>query len=800
MDGDVTTFWRQLDALRETALAGDIADANRLIATLARRRATGAPEAERARAGMLKLLAESFGLDLDVLALAPFSPQGVPARAMPGFDPAAGQKGLSLVTCCMNREANLKRALASWLVCPEIDEIVIVDWSSTRPVRDALAADGIDDPRIRIVRVENETRWILSWACNLGFRAASGDRILKADADIVLAPDFFARNPLAPGQYIAGNWRTAGEDQAHVNGFFYLHRADLAAVAGFNEFITSYGWDDDDLYDRLDKAGVARCDVARGTIRHLPHSDAERLGGADEGSSAAAELARDTMQKIRRNRLLAHIMPEWDTQKTLMPFDVTRGGTGDLALVRAGWLPHPVPAQVESDVDHYARLELTSWRLGPRVLDLDRARLELLLARPFADLGPLDVELARGDAPEQLAARGGWLLLRTGPEGIAGPAGGAAAFDRLMALAAARGMAVVISGPAEALAETEPEAARACAFIPDWHLPAPPPEVRVADLRGAEPAPRLWRALDWTTATVAALNRPGPAAPALAAVRGRVFADGQHGLGNRLRAIASAAVIAERTERELVVVWQPDAHCDGRFADLFDYAGAVIEEAFPAEAEARGIRLYNYMEVEEGAAKDAPVAVEAAGDLYLRSAYVMNAPLTDWESENRWLRGLTPVAEVREMMAGVRHPNDISAHVRMAGGAAYEHLPWEASDGNWSAEGHAAIAHWREKSHFSHFLKRIDALTAEGRAGRIFLAADAPETYEAFRACYGDRLAMLERAVYDRSAAQLRYALADALLLGRAPLLLGSTWSSFSELAMRMAPQQMVVEMSGKDF
>ena len=56
------------------------------------------------------------------------------------------------------------------------------------------------------------------------------------------------------------------------------------------------------------------------------------------------------------------------------------------------------------------------------------------------------------------------------------------------------------------------------------------------------------------------------------------------------------------------------------------------------------------------------------------------------------------------------------------------------------------------------------------------------------------------RSLFDRSKEQLYYALADAILLSRAPRLLGSTWSSFSELAMRLAPQKMVVEMSGTDF
>lgn len=793
MAGEGTIFWRQLDALREAAQAGDRATAARLLGDLARFRRTGEEGADRARAAMLERLAKEFGLDPVAAPSVPAPPPLTPAR-LPGIA-AAGLDAISLVTCCRDREANLIRALASWLACPEIAEIVVVDWSSKTPVRAALTDAGIADARIRVVRVENEPRWVLSWAFNLGFRVATGDRILKADADILLAPDFFAKNPLEPGTFIAGNWRTAGADQAHVNGFVYLHRADLAAVAGYNDYITTYGWDDDDFYDRLTRQGTARRDVAAGTIRHLPHSDAERLGqGEQSNRSAAGELAADPMLTIRQNRLLAHLLPVWDVHKTPMPFEVTRGGSGDIAVVRMPTLPHPVPAQMLRDTAHYARLELTSWRLGQRVLELDAARLDLLLARPFAELTRVDVDIAASAVPETLSAPGGYLLLRAGAGGIGGIDGGAGAFDRLSALARARGMALAIAAPGPGLPPTDPEAARACAFVPDRPRDRLPP-ISPAALASAAQG-YLAREMAWTPATLAALQ----AAPAIARPRGRLFADGQHGLGNRLRAIASAAVIAEKTGRELVVVWQADAHCDCRLGDLFDYKGAVLDEAFPDRARSLGYRLCTYMELEEGSAKDAPIDASGDSDLYLRSAYVLNSPLTSWEAENRWLRALEPVAEVRDLVARVRQPNDLSAHVRMAGGAAYEHLPYESAQGNWSAEGHAAIAHWRAKSHYSHFLARIDALAEQGLADRLFLAADAPETYAAFADRYGDRLAMLDRAVYDRSAAQLRHALADALLLGRAPRLLGSTWSSFSELALRLAPQDMTVEMSGKDF
>ena len=80
-----------------------------------------------------------------------------------------------------------------------------------------------------------------------------------------------------------------------------------------------------------------------------------------------------------------------------------------------------------------------------------------------------------------------------------------------------------------------------------------------------------------------------------------------------------------------------------------------------------------------------------------------------------------------------------------------------------------------QKSRYAHFIKCLDTLIAEGRAERIFLAADTPETYDAFTQTFGDWVAYLKRELYDRSPEQLRYALADALLLGSALLLLGSS-------------------------
>ena len=676
----VSDFWRDLIAIQFEGKIGECDPA------LARLQQFVQSEKIQDQTNRSRMLEQTFAA-LRIEMPSPGPATGVETGLLGPISPG-GEEGISIVTCTMNRTKNLLSALRSWIGFSEISEIVIVDWSSDKPIAQSLSEHGIEDPRIRILRVEDEPRWILSYAFNVGFRAARFDKILKVDADLLLMPDFFALNPLPERSFIAGNWRTAKPDQAHVNGFFFITRDVLAEVAGFNEFITTYGWDDDDLYQRLSDIGAKRIDVAGDTIYHQEHSDAERTGTQDEPpSSVLEEITSSTMYCIRRNRFLAHVMPLWNRDRQLLPFHWQGIQSQETTLKRTGYVPHIVPISIWEDARHYALAEMASWRFGPSILSVPRGALLDLLDRPATEIQP-----------------------------------------DLISSAAFR-----------------------------------------------------------------------PATPKIVSSRPRLFIDAQHGLGNRMRAIGSAAAIAEATERELVIVWETDHHCQGRMSDLFDYKGAVIEEAFVQDAWGRGALVYNYMEIEDGAKKDAPLDLSWGGDIYARAAYVLNAEPSTWESENRFLRALTPVDAVRDLVASVRTPNDVSAHVRMVGAPGSDSASYDRAE-NWTADGHAAINHWREKSHYSNFMARLDALIAKDDTAQIFVAADKSETYEAFTQAYGDQVTYLRRELYDRSAVQLQYALADVLLLGKASLLMGSNWSSFTELAIRLSPGPIKYEKSGVDF
>ncbi|NDG54280.1 MAG: glycosyltransferase family 2 protein [Flavobacteriia bacterium] len=191
---------------------------------------------------------------------------------------------IGIVTAAMNREAILKIALASWLVYSEISEIVIIDWNS----ENSLTYLEKLDPRIRVIRVENQKYFNLGKAYNLGFNESTCDKILKLDVDYILNPYcsiFKSGVQLTKKNFITGNWRDGRLDNeigflSHLNGFVYLYRDSFFHAGGYSKF-DGYGWDDDDLYNKLEKAGYVRDFIKLSSsgkpyIYHNPHDDSFR--------------------------------------------------------------------------------------------------------------------------------------------------------------------------------------------------------------------------------------------------------------------------------------------------------------------------------------------------------------------------------------------------------------------------------------------------------------------------------------------------------------------------------------------
>jgi len=192
----------------------------------------------------------------------------------------------------MNRNNNLILSLFSWLQCKEVSEIIILDWSSSIPVKTSIThlISGTSKSVI-IARIEDQSKWILSIAYNIAASLTNYNTILKLDCDDILHIDFFKNHKLHKhkGSFYCGNWKNAlTPNEKHLNGVLFTRSQDFNEVNGYNEFIQTYGWDDSDIYERLQSVGLNPLSINNSFIQHIEHSD----------------RGDDTFRSIQTNRLL----------------------------------------------------------------------------------------------------------------------------------------------------------------------------------------------------------------------------------------------------------------------------------------------------------------------------------------------------------------------------------------------------------------------------------------------------------------------------------------------------------------
>lgn len=205
------------------------------------------------------------------------------------------KRGTSIFTACMDRNTNLEKALPTWL-STNPDEIVIVDWSSKSPVRDIVDKYN-SSGKIKLITVDNAESWILTRSFNLAAKYTTYDQILKVDCDTILSDNFFSLHDLSSGEfYYAGDWRKArNNNEKYTNGIVYMLREAFFTAGGYGEDLTTYGWDDCGLYDRLSRKQKRMC-LDIDSIGHIEHSNEER--------TINQKLTNQVDVEIERNRLL----------------------------------------------------------------------------------------------------------------------------------------------------------------------------------------------------------------------------------------------------------------------------------------------------------------------------------------------------------------------------------------------------------------------------------------------------------------------------------------------------------------
>lgn len=258
----------------------------------------------------------------------------------------------TLVTACMNREHHLRQALPAWLKLPQLGELIIVDWSNANDLTPLASSDE----RIKVVRVINEPRWILSYAYNVGINRAAFPQVLKCDSDCIPKSSLIEHQP-RENCFFAGYWKSghlAGKPS--VNGQCYFLKSHFTNINGYSEYIRSYGRDDEDFYDRLIASGIERREIHPDHFSFIEHANEERMRHQVEKkrpSNIEEVLKGDVSYNEIRNLFLARQLP-WSKNCRSAPFQIIAQGKQFEILERDRTAELSIPLQTMEAADLHA--------------------------------------------------------------------------------------------------------------------------------------------------------------------------------------------------------------------------------------------------------------------------------------------------------------------------------------------------------------------------------------------------------------------------------------------------------------
>jgi glycosyltransferase involved in cell wall biosynthesis len=217
---------------------------------------------------------------------------------------------ISVVVPVMNRSDRIIPCLSTWIDQNGIGEIVIVDWSSTIPIRnDPNLEKFLKHWKIRIIRVNEEPYFIsMSHSLNVGIFHARGDHILKIDIDYQLKNKELLRS-LERSQFnkhlFCGT--IPNEENYDFHGFCFFEKRYFTEINGYNENCRGWGFDDEDFYRRMEKIGLERVVIMNMNdfIYHMPHDDDLRVANYPQKNKKETNLANEIITQTKNSHKLS---------------------------------------------------------------------------------------------------------------------------------------------------------------------------------------------------------------------------------------------------------------------------------------------------------------------------------------------------------------------------------------------------------------------------------------------------------------------------------------------------------------
>lgn len=176
---------------------------------------------------------------------------------------------ISFVTTCKGRLDHLRQTLPG-MAAQTGAECIVVDYDCPDGTADWVQANF---PSVRVVRVDHAPVFHKPAAHNLGAAIARAPWLCLIDADILVSESFSAlmARSVESGYYLRPSPIAFG-----AYGSFVCARKDFEAVGGFDEAFEGCSYADDDLYVRLEMAGIRAASFPGEHFAAIPHDHESR--------------------------------------------------------------------------------------------------------------------------------------------------------------------------------------------------------------------------------------------------------------------------------------------------------------------------------------------------------------------------------------------------------------------------------------------------------------------------------------------------------------------------------------------
>ncbi|SDD56999.1 O-fucosyltransferase family protein [Auraticoccus monumenti] len=243
-----------------------------------------------------------------------------------------------------------------------------------------------------------------------------------------------------------------------------------------------------------------------------------------------------------------------------------------------------------------------------------------------------------------------------------------------------------------------------------------------------------------------------------------------HGLGNRMRVVFGAKALADSTGRGLRFVWSVGKPFGARLDQLWE----VRDRPLPRLASRALTARYPYRDEKlawlDGATEERVWQIRTAHALHLPEA------AGPWE---RTLQQVPPVAGIRDAVTDF--------HTRDLGRSPYVGVMVRAHPVSHQETLLASPVEW--------YIARLRALRSQHPALRFFVSADSPEAAARIAQEVPGCVSLKKTGGYNTRVG-LQEAVTDLYLLASSSHLVGPHFSSFPELAQRLAGPGLRLETS----